>query len=1044
MELRPWVRPDVVPLSFAQQRMWFLNRLEETVPGASSAYNLPLALRISGVLDVAALEAALGDVADRHESLRTVLPEVNGVPHQRVLDGEAGRPPLLTSECTEQQVDEVLARQAARGFDLRADLPWRVCLIAVGTGEYVLSVVAHHVAVDGWSMGVLARDLEAAYAARCEGRVPGWGALPVQYADYALWQREVLGELDDPASVLSGQLAFWRDALRGVPQELVLPVDRARPGVPSFKGRLVPVAADAFTHGRLVEVAGQGRATMFMVVHAAVALLLSRLGAGDDIPLGTPIAGRGDAALEGLAGFFVNTLVLRTDVSGDPTFAELLERVRAADLAAYAHQDVPFERLVEEVNPTRSVSRNPLFQVMLALDNVPEPQWRLRGAEVRSASMVSPVARFDLAVTLTERRDERGAPAGLDGEILYATDLFDDRTAQALADRLGRVLAQAASDPDLRLSEIDILTPAERSQTVERWNDTAAAVPDASVPELIAAQAKRTPDAVAVRCGSDALSYRELDVAAGRLASYLAGVGVGRGDRVAVVMERSVDLVVALLGVWRAGAAYVPVDVEYPAERVGFLLGDSAPVAVVCTEAYRDVIPAGVGARLVVLDDPGVRAAVAGCPVDRSAVGVGADDVAYVMYTSGSSGVPKGVAVPHGSVVGLVGDPGWPVGPGDVVLMHAPHAFDVSLFEVWVPLAAGGRVVIAGPGVVDAARIRAAIADGVSVVHVTAGMFRVLAEESPECFAGLDEVLTGGDVVPVGAVARVREACPEVAVRHLYGPTEITLCATSHLLRPEEEAGRTLPIGRPLANRQVYVLDAFLRPVPPGVTGELYIAGSGLARGYLRRPALTAERFVACPFGDGGGRRMYRTGDLVRWTADGELLFVERADEQVKVRGFRVEPGEVESVLAGHASVGQVAVVAREDRPGDKRLVAYVVPATRRSLDPREIRDYAARTLPEYMVPAAVLLLDALPITANGKLDRAALPAPDLTARVSRREPRTQTEEILCGLFAEVLGLEWIGIEDGFFDLGGDSLSGMRLVARVRAVLDVEVGIGEL
>ncbi|MEU6826948.1 amino acid adenylation domain-containing protein [Streptomyces atriruber] len=1049
--LRAGVRPDVVPLSFAQQRMWFLNRLEETVPGAASAYNLPLVLRISGGLDVVALEAALGDVADRHESLRTVFPEVNGVPRQQVSEGDAGRPPLRTMECAAPEVEGVLADQAGRGFDLRVDLPWRVCLVGVGAGvgvgEWVLSVVAHHVAVDGWSMGVLARDLEVAYGARCEGRVPGWGALRVQYADFALWQREVLGELDDPASVLSGQLAYWRDALEALPQELVLPVDRARPAVPSFRGRLVPVAADAGTHAGLVAVAGQGRATMFMVVHAAVALLLSRLGAGDDITVGTPTAGREDAALEELAGFFVNTLVLRADVGGDPTFAELLERVRAADLAAYAHQDVPFERLVEEVNPSRSVSRNPLFQVMLALDHVPEPQWRLRGAEVRSASMTALAARFDLAVTLTERRDERGAPAGLDGEILYASDLFDHATAVSLAGRLSRVLEQVAADPHLRLSEIDVLAPAERTQIVQRWNDTASVVPDESIPELFVAHAQNSPDVVAVRCGGEALSYGELEARANRLARYLVRAGVGLESRVALCLPRGVDMVVAELAVWKAGGAFVPLDPEYPPDRLGYVLADSGAAVVLGVEASLEAVPVG-GARVVLLDDADVGRALGAESEAPLGVRPSSDQLAYVIYTSGSTGRPKGVAVAHGGVANLAAAmrPVLGVAEGVTVLQFASFSFDAAVLDVAVTLSGGGTLAIASAGerAEPAALVEMIESAGVSTASVVPSLLSVL---DPASVPGVRNWVLGAELLTADLASRWT---PQARVWNTYGPTEATVMATAGPVDAGIEPGdEAPPIGRPLGNVQLYLLDEFLHPVPPRVVGELYIAGPGLARGYVGRPDLTAERFVACPFG-GGGRRMYRTGDLARWTSDGQLSFAGRADEQVKVRGFRVEPGEVEAVLAGHEGVGQAVVVARQDGgPGsDRRLVAYVVPDERQlrrgDIDPQGLRAYAAGVLPEYMVPAAVLVLDALPLTVNGKLDRSALPAPDFAARVTRREPRTQTEEILCGLFAEVLGLEWIGIEDGFFDLGGDSLSGMRLVARVRAVLDVEVGIGEL
>ncbi|MEV6752601.1 amino acid adenylation domain-containing protein [Streptomyces sp. NPDC051214] len=561
------------------------------------------------------------------------------------------------------------------------------------------------------------------------------------------------------------------------------------------------------------------------------------------------------------------------------------------------------------------------------------------------------------------------------------------------------------------------------------------------VAELIAARVESSPAAVAIE-GERTLSYGELWAESGQWAAYLTALGVGRGDRVAVVMERSPDLVALLLGVWRAGAAYVPVDAGSPAGRVAFVIEDAAAAMVLCTAKSRSVLPGSIDVRVV--DDPAVRAAVRAQDArDVVRAPLTGQDVAYVMYTSGSTGTPKGVAVPHASVAALVGptgstgptgspgEDGWAVGPQDAVLMHAPHSFDVTLFEVWVPLAAGGRVVIAGPGVVDGRRVREHVRSGVTALHVTAGSFRVMAEETPDCFTGLREVLTGGDVVPPGSVARVREACPDVRVRHLYGPTETTLCATWHVLRPGEPAGRVLPIGRPLPHRRAYVLDEDLRPVPTGAAGELYVAGSSLAQGYWNRAGQTAERFVACPYAS-SGERMYRTGDLVRETASGELLFVGRADAQVKIRGFRVELGEVEAALAAHPAVAQAVVVAREDHHGERRLVGHVVAESPDVLDPRAVRAHLADTLPEYMVPAAVLTLDTLPMTRNGKVDRAALPAPDFAAKVTRRTPRTEAEALLCDLMAELLGLERVGTDDSFFELGGDSIMSMQLAARAR------------
>ncbi|NGN70069.1 amino acid adenylation domain-containing protein, partial [Streptomyces sp. A7024] len=957
--LRPQPRPDVLPLSYAQQRMWFLNRLETTDPAAAAAYNMPFALRMTGELDVGALEAALGDLADRHESLRTIFPETEGAACQQVLEGAAGRPPLMIVETTEDEAEAVLAAHAGRGFDLSVDLPWRIRLLVTGPSEYVLLIVAHHIAVDGWSLGVLTRDLGTAYAARRAGRAPGWEPLPVQYADYALWQREVLGELDDDDSVVSGQLAYWRDALADAPQELVLPTDRPRPATPSFQGRSVDLEVSAETHARLVEIAGRGRSTMFMVVQAAVAVLLSRVGAGDDIPVGTAVAGRGDAALDDLAGFFVNTLVLRTDLSSDPSFTELLGRVRERGLAAYAHQDVPFERLVDELTPSRSLSRNPLFQVMLALQNAGEEQWELPGLEVGPVpSAANAAARFDLAVNLAEQRDEGGAPAGIFGGILYATDLFDEATAQALADRLVRVLEQIAVRPDVRVSEIDVMEAAERSLVVDAWNDTAQPVPARSLVELFEAQVVRSPGAVAVRCQAEALSYAELEVRANRLARYLRGLGVGRESRIGLRLPRGVDMVVAILAVWKAGGAYVPLDPDYPADRLDFMVADS-------------------GAELVL--DSGLLAesaeALAAEPDGPLGVAIDADQLAYVIYTSGSTGRPKGVAVAHGGIANLAETmrPVLGVAEGEVALQFASFSFDAAVLDVAVTLAAGGTLAIAASHERTEPELLAEMIrdTGVTVASVVPSLLGVL---DPQAVPGVRNWVLGAERLTADLASRW------VGRTHMwntYGPTEATVITTAVPVDAGTTPESASPaIGRPLGNTQVFVLDDFLQPVPPGVTGELYVAGAGLARGYVGRPDLTAERFVACPYTP--GERMYRSGDLARWTTDGTLQFAGRADEQVKIRGFRVEPGEVESVIAAHTSVGQAAVLVREDRPGERRLVAYVVPATDSDgdIDTTQLREHTASRLPEYMIPT-VVPLEALPLTPNGKLDRTALPAPD-------------------------------------------------------------------
>ncbi|MEV0536298.1 non-ribosomal peptide synthase/polyketide synthase [Kitasatospora sp. NPDC050463] len=1011
-------RPDLVPLSFAQRRLWFLHRMD----GPSATYNMPLALCLTGELDRPALHAALADVVGRHESLRTVFRETDGVPYQVVLDAAEAHPELPVIELDEGCLAERLARTARRGFDLAAEPPVRVELYALAPDRHALLVVVHHIAADGWSMGPLSGDLAAAYAARCRGEEPPWSPLPVQYADYTRWQRGLLGDAADQDSLFARQLAYWKDELQGMPEQLQLPADRPRPPVASQLGDRVVVRLDAELHQALRDLATERGASMFMVLQAGLAALLTRLGAGTDIPIGSPIAGRTDQALDELVGFFVNTLVLRTDTGGDPGFAELLGRVRQRALTAYDHQDVPFEYLVEVVNPARSLARHPLFQVMLALQNAPLGEFALPGLETGHLEAPTGTSRVDLTFSLAEQFRPDGHPDGLVGAVEYATDLFDAATVELLFDRWARLLRTAVADPDRPISRIDLMSEAERHRLLYGFNDTAAELPRAAVPELFARQVRATPDAVAVVAGGTELTYRELDQRSNRLARALLRQGVRPETPVAVLLERSAELITAILAIIKAGGAYVPLDSRFPASRIDLILRESGAALVLTRE---------------VLD------ALERAEPDPSAIEVRCEpgQLAYIMYTSGSTGRPKGVAVTHRDVVGHALTPEWCGGGHERVLMHSPTAFDLSTYELWVPLLNGGRIVVAPPEQLDLDLLQHTISThGVTGLWLTAGLFRLVAEERPGLLAGVREVWTGGDVVSPAAAARVLAACPGIEVVNGYGPTEATTLATCHPVRTLPEHAASVPIGGPMANMRAYVLDDHLRPLPVGMVGELYLAGVGVARGYHGRPGLTAERFTADPYGQPGSR-MYRTGDLAWWRPEGTLEFAGRADHQVKLRGLRIEPGEIEAVLAGCPGVAQAAVVAREDRPGDKRLVAYLVPAPEGAPEAVELSGRLRRELPDYMVPAAFVTVDALPLTANGKLDRAALPAPEYGVSDAGRGPRTPQEQLLCGLFAEVLGREQVCIDDNFFDLGGHSLLAARLASRVRETLGLELGL---
>ncbi|WJF85956.1 non-ribosomal peptide synthetase DhbF [Bacillus subtilis] len=1048
-------RPEKIPLSFAQRRLWFLHCLE----GPSPTYNIPVAVRLSGELDQGLLKAALYDLVCRHESLRTIFPESQGTSYQHILDAGQAHPELHVTEIAEKELSDRLAEAVRYSFDLAAEPAFRAELFVIGPDEYVLLLLVHHIVGDGWSLTPLTRDLGTAYAARCHGRSPEWTPLAVQYADYALWQQELLGNEDDPNSLIAGQLAFWKETLKNLPDQLELPTDYSRPAEPSHDGDTIHFRIEPELHKRLQELARANRVSMFMVLQSGLAALLTRLGAGTDIPIGSPIAGRNDDALGDLVGLFINTLVLRTDTSGDPSFRELLDRVRKVNLAAYDNQDLPFERLVEVLNPARSRATHPLFQIMLAFQNTPDAELHL--PDMESSLRINSVgsAKFDLTLEISEDRLADGTPNGMEGLLEYSTDLFKRETAQALADRLMRLLEAAESDPDEQIGNLDILAPEERSSMVADWQSVSEKIPHACLPEQFEKQAALRPDAIAVVYEDQALSYAELNERANRLARMLISEGVGPEQFVALALPRSLEMAVGLLAVLKAGAAYLPLDPDYPADRIAFMLKDAQPAFIMTNTKAANHIPPVENVPKIVLDDPELAEKLNTYPAenpknkDRTQP-LSPLNTAYVIYTSGSTGVPKGVMIPHQNVTRLFAatEHWFRFSSDDIWTMFHSYAFDFSVWEIWGPLLHGGRLVIVPHHVSRSpeAFLRLLVKEGVTVLNQTPSAFYQFMQaerEQPDLGQALSlrYVIFGGEALELSRLEDWYNRHPENRPQliNMYGITETTVHVSYIELDRSMAALRANSlIGCGIPDLGVYVLDERLQPVPPGVAGELYVSGAGLARGYLGRPGLTSERFIADPFGP-PGTRMYRTGDVARLRADGSLDYVGRADHQVKIRGFRIELGEIEAALVQHPQLEDAAVIVREDQPGDKRLAAYVIPSEE-TFDTAELRKYAAERLPDYMVPAAFMTMKELPLTPNGKLDRKALPAPDFAAAVTGRGPRTPQEEILCDLFMEVLHLPRVGIDDRFFDLGGHSLLAVQLMSRIREALGVELSIGNL
>jgi amino acid adenylation domain-containing protein len=941
----------------------------------------------------------------------------------------------LPGDWARGEVLRLMADEAGHPFDLRRGLMLRALLVRTGEAEHVLVLNLHHVAGDGWSVEVLFRELAALYGAFRAGDPSPLADLPLQYADFAEWQRQWMH-----GDALDAQLAYWRRRLAGAPAVLELPTDRPRPAVQSHRGETRGFEVRPALAARLRALARETDATLFMVLLAAFDLLIHRLSGRDDVVVGSPIAGRMRGEVEGLIGFFVNTMALRTDLSGDPTFRDLIARVRETTLEAYAHQDLPFERVVEAVQPDRTLSHNPLFQVAFALLNQPTETVRLPGLSLRLEPVDSGTSKFDLFLEMEEQGDR------LRGRLEYATDLWEADTADRMIRLFLHLLDGVAADPDRPASRAELVNGSERRTLTERWSGAAHLHPhDSTIHAEFARVAESDPSRTALSWDGGTMAYGELHARSSRLATHLRRLGVRADEPVALAMDRSPELVVAVLGILKAGGAYVPINPQYPRSRVEMMLADSGARVVLTQARLADALPEHA-LRVVSVDaDWDVIAAER---ADDPRVDAGPDGAAYVIYTSGSTGRPKGVAVPHRAVLRLVRDADYArFGADEAWLQLAPVAFDASTLELWGALLNGGRVAIYPPELPTPDALGAFIArHGVTSAWLTAGLFHQMVDANLAGLGGLRQLLAGGDVLSVPHVRRVLEAHPAVRLVNGYGPTENTTFSCCHRIHAEDAERASIPIGRPIAGTTAYVLDAQLNPVPVDVPGELYVGGEGLARGYLHAPALTAARYVPHPFSATPGARLYRTGDRLRWRPDGTLEFLGRIDQQVKIRGYRIEPGEVEAVLHHHPALSGAAVQVREDVPGERRLVAYVVPAAGPADDLSErIRAYLQAQLPAYMLPSAVVVLDALPLTPNGKVDRRALPAPAVRrADTPSAEPRTDVQRALASVWMEVLRAERVYLDDNFFDLGGHSLLATQVVTRVRDALGVELPLARV
>jgi aspartate racemase len=1030
-------------LSFAQQRLWVLHQIEPESP----AYNVPKALRLSGQLDVDALQRSLNAVISRHEVLRTRFEydDVDGHATQAVTDeARLDLPVLDISHLKEtdrhHEVLRLAHEQLAEPFDFSQPPLIRAALVRCADQDHILLLAVHHIVFDGWSIHVLLRELAAFYTSSISNSVATLQPLTIQYADFACWQRQWL-----QGKVLEDHLSYWRERLSGTLPMLELPTDHPRPVVQTFNGAGQTTLMPQQLLAKLKSLSNKHSVTLFMTLLAAFKVLLYRYTGQEDVIVGTPIAGRNLVETENLIGFFVNTLTMRTDLGGDPSFTELLRRVRDRALEAYDHQDLPFEKLVEEIQPERSLSHSPFFQVMFQLRNLPRQSLKVPGLMIEEFEFDSRIAKFDISLSTREVAE------GLKAELVYNADLFDADTITQVLEHYQNLLEGIVADPERRISLQPLLSEAELHRQLVNWNNVATDYPrNSSIQQLFEEQAENTPHSVAVAFEDQTLTYAQLNARANQVAHYLRAQGVAAETLVGISIERSLEMIVALLGILKAGGSYLPLDGSYPRERLVFMFNEAQPPLLLSSETHAEKF-AGYSGQLIILNQKLWEKE----SQENLRTNMSPENLAYVMYTSASTGKPKGVCVTHRGVVRLVRNTNYAdLSRDQVFLQLSPISFDVSTFEIWGSLLNGARLALMPPGLPSLAEIGNAIRGyRVSTLWLTAGLFQLMVDEQLDDLAKLRQLLAGGDVLSAGHVKKFLRNATSSKLTNGYGPTENTTFTCCYTATDADQFESNVPIGRPISNTQVYILDKNLQPLPVGAYGELHAGGDGLARCYLNNPELTAEKFIANPFSKNSDDRLYKTGDIARYRRDGTIEFVGRVDRQLKVRGFRVEPGEIESVLLEHPGVKEALVISPRDemrghhkrspggvQVGSSRLVAYVVSRNRKEDIVAMLQSFLKSKLPDYMIPAAIVRLDSFPLTPIGKINREALPAPNFTDSASSfAPPRTEIEERLLNIWQEILGNSQIGIHDNFFELGGHSLLAIQLLSRLRASFQVEL-----